>query len=114
MELKDRLNVLIQSAQIAQKSGVLSLDDAVVVKYAISSIEKGENLKSSVGVLSKVASQAQSKGVYSLKDAYLIYIALNDIENLLPVDERVNTETQVEETPTEQEEPKLTKKKKEK
>jgi hypothetical protein len=35
MKLTERLNVLIQAATLSQKSGVLTLDDAVKVKSAI-------------------------------------------------------------------------------
>ena len=43
MELKTRLDVLIQVAKLAQKNGLLSLDDACVVKHTIDEVENNTN-----------------------------------------------------------------------
>lgn len=84
MELKDRLNILVQGSLLAQSKGVLSLDDAVYVKKAIDCINDNTELDISSKILIKTVTIAQSKGCYSLKDAYLIYAAINGIEDLLP------------------------------
>lgn len=84
MELKDRLNILVQGSLLAQSKGVLSLDDAVYVKKAIDCINDNTELDISSKILIKTVTNAQSKGCYSLKDAYLIYAAINGIEDLLP------------------------------
>ena len=42
MKLTERLNVLIQSATLSQKSGILTLDEAVKAKLAIDAISSGE------------------------------------------------------------------------
>lgn len=83
MELKNRLDLLIQSAKLAQKNGILTLDDAVIVKSAIENIEKNTNVKESVDILVKLAQVSQSKGVFTLKDAFYIYMAIDGIEKEL-------------------------------
>lgn len=87
MELKDRLDVLIQAAQLTQSKGILSLDDAVVVKSAIDNISQNTNINQSVHVLIKVAQLGQSKGCFTLKDAYIIYIATEGLIECLPKEE---------------------------
>lgn len=81
MELSERLNVLIQAAQLAQNGGILSLDDAVVVKTAIDNIRANKDVDTAVKVLINVAQIAQSKGCYTLKDASIIYIAIDGIDS---------------------------------
>jgi flagellar motor component MotA len=84
MKLTERLNVLIQATSLSQKSGVLSLDDAVKAKTAIDIISSGtlnQNYAAAINVLIEIAVMSQKKGVYSLKDAYMIYLAINGIEN---------------------------------
>jgi hypothetical protein len=86
MNLTERLNVLIQSASLSQKSGTLTLDDAVKAKSAIDIISSGtlnQNFTSAINVLIEIAVSSQKKGVYSLKDAYMIYLAINGIEGEL-------------------------------
>ena len=86
MNLIERLNILIQAATISQKSGVLTLDEAVKIKSAIdviSSREINKNFTSSLNVLIEMAASSQKKGAYSLKDAYMIYVAIDGIENEL-------------------------------
>lgn len=86
MKLTERLNVLIQATSLSQKSGILSLDDAVKAKTAIDIISSGiinQNFASAINVLIEIAVMSQKKGVYSLKDAYMIYLAVNDIESEL-------------------------------
>lgn len=86
MKLTERLNVLIQATSLSQKSGILSLDDAVKAKNAIDIISSGvinQNYASAINVLIEIAVTSQKKGVYSLKDAYMIYLAANGIESEL-------------------------------
>lgn len=86
MKLTERLNVLIQATSLSQKSGILSLDDAVKAKNAIDVISSGiinQNFASAINVLIEIAVMSQKKGVYSLKDAYMIYLAINGIESEL-------------------------------
>ena len=83
MKLTDRLNVLIQAITLSQKSGSLSLDEAVTAKTAIDIITSGvldQKCASAINVLIEIAVSSQKKGVYSLKDAYMIYTAIYGIE----------------------------------
>ena len=57
MELKTRLDVLIQVAKLAQKNGLLSLDDACVVKHPIDEVENNTNLKENVDTFKKLMLQ---------------------------------------------------------
>lgn len=79
MDLNERFNVLVQGVEIAQKSGVLTLDDAVKAKTAIDSIQKGENLRDELFKLSEICEFAQKKGVYNLADAHTIFLAADQI-----------------------------------
>ena len=84
MKLTERLNVLIQAATLSQKSGVLTLDEAVKVKSAIDVISTGtlnQNFASAINILIEIAVSSQKKGAYSLKDAYMIYLAIEGIES---------------------------------
>lgn len=84
MKLNERLNVLIQAITLAQKGGILTLDEAFNAKTAIDVISSGilnQNFISAINVLIEITSSSQKKGVYSLKDAYTIYLAIDDIEN---------------------------------
>ena len=84
MKLNERLNVLIQSTTLSQKSGNLTLDEAVRAKTAIDIISSGElnqKFAEAINVLIELAVLSQKKGVFSLKDAYMIYLAIEGIEN---------------------------------
>jgi hypothetical protein len=86
MKLTDRLNVLIQAATLSQKSGILTLDEAVTAKSAIDVISAGtlnQNFTAAINVLIELAVASQKKGAYSLKDAYMIYLAVEGIEGEL-------------------------------
>lgn len=86
MKLTERLNVLIQAATLSQKSGALTLDDAVKAKTAIDIISSGtisQNYPSAINALIEIAVSSQKKGAYSLKDAYMIYLAVEGIEGEL-------------------------------
>jgi hypothetical protein len=83
MRLRERLNVLVQAITLSQKSGVLTLDEAVKAKTAIDIISSGilnQNFASAINVLIEITSESQKKGVYSLKDAHMIYLAIEGIE----------------------------------
>lgn len=86
MKLTERLNVLIQAAALSQKSGILSLDEAVKAKSAIDVISSGvinQNYAAAINILIEIAVISQKKGAYSLKDAYMIYLAVEGIEGEL-------------------------------
>ena len=83
MNLTERLNVLIQSASLSQKSGTLTLDDAVKAKSAIDIISTGtlnQNFTTAINVLMELAISSQKKGAYTLKDAHMIYLAIDGFE----------------------------------
>lgn len=79
MDLNERFNVLVQGVEIAQKSGVLTLDDAVKAKTAIDSIQRGENLRDGLFKLVEICEFGQKKGVYNLADAHTIFLAADQI-----------------------------------
>ena len=86
MKLTERLNVLIQAAALSQKSGILSLDEAVKAKSAIDVISSGvinQIYAAAINILIEIAVISQKKGAYSLKDAYMIYLAVEGIEGEL-------------------------------
>lgn len=83
MKLIERLNVLIQATSLSQKSGTLTLDEAVKAKTAIDIISAGvlnQNYASAINTLIEIAVSSQKKGVYSLKDAHMVYLAVEGIE----------------------------------
>ena len=83
MKLTERLNILIQAITLSQKSGGLTLDEAVKAKSAIDIISSGklnQNFTSAVNLLIEIAISSQKKGVYTLKDAHMLYIAIEGIE----------------------------------
>ena len=86
MVLTERLNVLIQAAALSQKSGVLTLDEAVKAKSAIdviSTITLNQNFTTALNILIELAVSSQKKGAFSLKDAHMIYLAIDGIESEL-------------------------------
>ena len=83
MELQERINVLIQGAELAQKAGVLSLDEAYYAKQAIDALKNGISLKDAFEVLIQVITIGQKKGVYTLRDSSLLYIAVDNYESLI-------------------------------
>ena len=80
MDLNERFNVLVQGVELAQKKGILSLENAVEAKNAIDTIQKGEKLKESLGSLAAMCEFAQKSGTYSLHDAHYIYEAIDGID----------------------------------
>ena len=84
MKLSERLNVLIQATSLSQKSGVLTLDEAVKAKSAIDIISTGtlsQNYADAISVLIEVVVSSQKKGAYTLKDAHMIYLAVEGMES---------------------------------
>ena len=96
MKLSERLNVLVQAMTLSQKSGALTLDEAVKAKTAIDVISTGnlnQNYTSAINVLIEIAAASQKKGVYSLKDAHMVYLAVEGIETELQNEvNRINAE----------------------
>ncbi len=84
MELQERINVLKQGAEIAQRNGVLTLDEAYYAKQALDALANNTAYVEAFGILSKVAALGQKKGVYTLKDAYLLYLATTNYESVIP------------------------------
>ena len=83
MRLTERLNVLIQAVTLSQKSGVLTLDEAVKAKSAIDTIAAGilnQVFATAINTLIEIVVESQKKGAYSLKDAHMIYLAVEGIE----------------------------------
>lgn len=106
MKLSERLNVLVQAITLSQKSGALTLDEAVKAKTAIDVISTrnlNQNYTSSINVLIEIAAASQKKGVYSLKDAHMVYLAVEGIETELQNEvNRINAEMMMEKQQTQQ------------
>ncbi len=84
MNLAERLNVLIQASTLAQKSGVLTLDEAVKAKSAMDIISTGvlnQNYTSAINALIEISVASQKKGAFTLQDAHMIYLAVEGIES---------------------------------
>ncbi len=80
MDLNERFNVLVQGVELAQKKGILSLENAVEAKNAIDTIQKGEKLKESLGSLAAMCEFAQKSGTYTLHDAAFLYSAIDGLD----------------------------------
>jgi len=85
MDLQERINVLTQGAEIAQKNGVLTLDEAYYAKQAIDALKNNTLHKTALEILIKIAVNGQKKGIYTLKDAYVLYLASENIDSVIPV-----------------------------
>ena len=97
MDLNERFNVLVQGVELAQKKGILSLENAVEAKNAIDTIQKGEKLKESLGSLAAMCEFAQKSGIYNLHDAAFLYSAIEgldeEIEKFISENTKEHTET---------------------
>lgn len=106
MKLIERLNVLIQSATLSQKSGALTLEDAVNAKNAIDTISSGvinQDYAKAINILIEIAIASQKKGAYSLKDAHMVYLAIDGMENEFQNEvNKINSEYTEKETRTTQ------------
>lgn len=98
MDLNTRFNVLVQGVELAQKKGVLSLENAVEAKAAIDTIQKGEKLKESLGSLAAMCEFAQKSGIYNLHDAAFLYSAIDgldeEIEKFISENTKEHAETE--------------------
>lgn len=84
MELQERFDILKQGAELAQKSGALTLDEAYYAKQAIDALKNNVSHKEAFNILIKIATTGQKKGVYTLRDAHLIYLASENYESVIP------------------------------
>lgn len=84
MDLQERINVLTQGAEIAQKNGALTLDEAYYAKQAIDALKNNTMYKAAFDILIKTAITGQKKGAYSLRDAHVIYLASENIDSVIP------------------------------
>ena len=96
MDLNARFNVLVQGVELAQKKGVLSLENAVEAKAAIDTIQKGEKLKESLGSLAAMCEFAQKSGIYNLHDAAFLYSAIDGLDE--EIEKFISENTKVENT----------------
>ena len=85
MELQERINIIKQGAEIAQKNGALTLEEAYYTKQALDALTNNVSHQAAIDILAKTITTGQKKGVYSLKDSYLLYVALDNIESAIPV-----------------------------
>ena len=81
MDIGQRIDVIKQGAELAQKSGALTLDDAYNAKVALMSIESNGPNMDAINELIKTLEKGRTNGAYSFQDSYYIYIAINDIES---------------------------------
>lgn len=82
MELQERINVLIQGAEIAQQKGALSLKEAYYAKIAVDALKSNTSVKEALKILVNVAAVGQKAGAYKLNDAALLYQATDNIDAL--------------------------------
>ena len=83
MELQERINILKQGAEIAQKNGALTLKEAYYTKLALEALKNNPAHKDALNILVGIANTGQKNGVYSLNDASLLYMACDNIEGAL-------------------------------
>ena len=79
MKLKDRIDLLIQSAEKAQKCGLFTLNDAVTVKSAIDNVTNNKEMVESLKLLVKITEMVQKNGFFTLKEAFLMHLATDNI-----------------------------------
>ena len=84
MELQERINVLFQGAELAQKAGALTIDEAYYTKKAMDAIKNNVAYNDAFSILIQIAEKGQKAGVYTLKDAYLLYLAAEGYERVIP------------------------------
>ena len=76
MDLQERINVLTQGAELAQKNGALTLNDAYYAKQAIDALNNNVSHKEAFEILIKIAATGQKKGIYTFEESALIYKAI--------------------------------------
>ena len=84
MDLQERIKVLFQSAELAQKAGALTIDDAYMAKRAMDALKSNVAYREAFSILIGIAEKGQKKGAYTLRDSYLIYLAIEGYENVIP------------------------------
>ena len=84
MELQERISILTQGAELAQKAGILTLAEASLAKQAIDALNNNVSHKSAFEILIKIALKGQKNGAYTLRDAYFLYLASENIESAVP------------------------------
>lgn len=94
MELNDILNVLIQSAELAQKGGILTLEEAGVANNAIELLKSQnvDEIKQGANALVSIAGIGQKRGAYTLKDAYVIFVAISSLAECFEPKEKTEKE----------------------
>ena len=84
MELQERVNILTQGVELAQKKGILTLDDAYLAKIALDALKKNTSIKEAFDILIQTVSKGQKNGAYTLKDSHLLYVAIEGYESVIP------------------------------
>lgn len=84
MDLQERINVLFQGAELAQKAGALTIDDAYIAKKAMDALRNNVAYREAFTILGDIAEKGQKAGVFSLKDAFLLYSAISGYEQVIP------------------------------
>jgi hypothetical protein len=85
MDLQERIGVLIQGVELAQKKGVLTLDDAYYAKQAVDALKNNVSLREAFSIINKTVNIGQKGGVYSLRDSYYLYLALDNYESVISI-----------------------------
>lgn len=83
MELQERISILKQGTELAQKNGVLTLDDAYYAKQALDALKNGVSVKEAFDILIKIVNIGQKNGVYSLRDSHFIFLATENYEQAI-------------------------------
>lgn len=85
MELQERIGVLTQGVELAQKKGALTIDDAYYAKQALDALNKNVSLKNAFSIINKIINIGQKAGAYSLRDSYYLYLALDNYESVISI-----------------------------
>lgn len=83
MELQERINILTQGVELAQKKGVLTLNDAYYAKQALDALNNNVSLKEAFIIMNKTVNIGQKNGIYSLRDSHFLYLALENYESVI-------------------------------
>lgn len=84
MDLQERISILTQGVELAQKGGALTLDEAYLAKRAIDALKQNVAVKEAFEILIQTVTKGQKKGIYTLKDAHLLYLAVDGYEAVMP------------------------------
>lgn len=83
MEIEERISILTQGVELAQKAGALTLSEAYNAKIAIDVCNsQNGNVSEAIGILIGICEKGQRCGIYTLRDAHFIFLATysEDIE----------------------------------